>query len=81
MGGVSLPIEGGWNQSQQAAWPSLADIWCIFHCCILQTSFAGATLLTVVDQFALNVLGDNDIISTDTIGECHSICALGFPHC
>ena len=43
---------------------------CSSHCCILQTSFAGATLLTVVDQFALNVLDDNDTISTETIGEC-----------
>ena len=43
---------------------------CSGHCCILQTSFAGATILTVVDQFAVNVLDDNDIISTETIGEC-----------
>ena len=40
---------------------------------VLQTSFAGATLLTVVDQFALNVLGDNDTVSTETIGECRTI--------
>ena len=44
----------------------------IFNCFIFQTSFAGATLLTVVDQFALNVLGDNSTILTKTIGECHT---------
>lgn len=47
------------------------NIWseCVHYSHHMQTSIVGATLLAVVDQYALNVLGDTGITSSETFGK------------